>query len=83
MRAFRSISDSVIASKKYIECRVQRGNIGLRKRTGGAESHMLPYEDYFVDEIIKLSRCGHYVFAAEGLQFINSLTEGICMLIGS
>ena len=76
LRALRNISDSAVVSKRSAERRVQRGNLVITSRTGGTPSPMAPYEDYFVDVIIKLSRCRHSISPNEGLMLINSLIKG-------
>ena len=76
LRALRSISDSAVVSKRSIERIAQRGNLAINNRTSGTQSPMAPYEDYFVDMIIKLSRCRHSMSPNEGLMLINSLIKG-------
>ena len=58
-----------------IDCQIQRDNLVLTTLNSGKESQLIQSEPYFVDMIIKLSKCYHSIIAFEELYLINSLIQ--------
>ena len=53
----RNLPGSINIAKHIIEHLYKRGNLILENQNGEKISSLAEYEDYFVDIIIKLSRC--------------------------
>ena len=73
----RNIPKEVTIERDAIERRAQRKNLITCSINGGRESLLAPYDDHFVDMIIKLSRCWHQISTHEGMELINSLIKDI------